>query len=386
MKIGIDASRAFLKKRTGIEEYSYQVIKHLRGPLADKEVILYLRKKFHLRSFRFLTPEIDFDLPLSWRVRGIWAPRFWTQIGLSLEMLLYRPDVLFVPAHVVPLIHPQHTVVTVHGLEYEFCPKSYSWWDRFYMRHSIKFSVRAASHVIAVSGNTKDDLTSLYGVPEEKMTVVHEGVFGLNEESNPENSSSEFQKSGTKTVLPMEHSPYFLFIGRLEERKNLSGIIKAFELFKAKTNSPHKLVLVGKPGYGYEQIQTSIQESKFRESILESGYVTEPEKWIFLQNAVAFLFPSHYEGFGLPILEAQMVGTPVITSNTSSLPEVAGEGGILVGPNETKKIAKAMQLLATDDEKRADIIKKATKNVDRFSWMHCAREVAELLINGPVKA
>ena len=179
MKIGIDASRAFLKKRTGIEEYSYQVIKHLRDVLSrDAEVVLYVRKKLAIKNWQLTicTPDIDFELPPNWRVKGLWAPRFWTQVRLSIEMLLHRPEVLFVPAHTVPIIHPKQTIVTIHGLEYEFVPESYSWYERIYMRFSIRNSVRWAEKVIAVSENTKHDLVRLYGVSKEKINVVYEGV------------------------------------------------------------------------------------------------------------------------------------------------------------------------------------------------------------------
>ena len=178
MFIGIDASRAFLKRRTGIEEYAYQTIKHLRAVIPETDtVVLYVRKKLALEKgrLRMRFPEIDFELPGNWRVRGIWAPRFWTQIALSLEMVRKAPDVLFVPAHTVPLIHPKKTIVTIHGLEYEFCPGAYSFWARLYMRASIRFSCRVAETVISVSQNTKRDVMRLYGVPEERIRVIYEG-------------------------------------------------------------------------------------------------------------------------------------------------------------------------------------------------------------------
>ena len=155
MVIGIDASRAFLRRRTGIEEYSYQVIRNLRDAIPEEDrVILYIRSD----------QDVSFDVPRNWRVKKLWAPRFWTQGRLSLEMLFHAPDVLFVPAHTVPVIHPRKTVVTVHGLEYEMFPGAYSFWERLYMRLSIRFSVRVASLVIAVSENRKHDLMLLYGV------------------------------------------------------------------------------------------------------------------------------------------------------------------------------------------------------------------------------
>ena len=371
MKIGIDASRAFIKKRTGIEEYSYQVIQHLRDELRDQEVVLYVRKKLTVNKWRLkiCTPDVDFPLPLNWRVRGLWAPRLWTQVRLSLEMLFHRPDKLFVPAHTVPWIHPRETIVTIHGLEYEFVPRAYSWVERFYMRFSIRSAVRFTSQVIVVSKNTKKDVMQLYAVPEEKIAVVYEGIDRSLE-------SGDLSKENEQDI-PI--APYFLFVGRIEERKNVRKIVEAFEFFKTKTHSTHQLVLVGKPGYGYKQIKKQILSSRYKDDIIERGYVDQDEKWRLLRQAQVFVFPSLYEGFGLPVLEAQLVGTPVITSNSSSLPEIAGEGALFVDPLATRKLARAMATLVSDEAKRADIIDKATRNVGRFSWAQCARGVAQFL-------
>ena len=369
MTIGIDASRAFLKKRTGIEEYSYQVIRHLRSVIPqENQVILYVRKKINFQTGKVELPTIDFDLPRNWEVRGLWAPRFWTQVRLSLEMLFRPVEVLFVPAHTVPFIHPKRTVVTIHGLEYEFSRESYSWYERSYMRFSIRKSVRWASWVIAVSENTKQDLMKLYGVPAEKITVIHEGADPL-----PEVMAEAY---------PGIQKPYFLFVGRVEERKNVVRIIEAFDSFQQKTGLSYRLVLAGKPGYGYERIQERITKSQYQNEIYELGYVTEEQKWQLLKGAEALLFPSLYEGFGLPVIEAQQVGTPVITSTTSSLPEIAGKGAILVDPLDAQAIAEAMERLATDPHLRAGIIDEATRNADRFSWDTCSRSIAQFLLGG----
>ncbi len=368
MVIGIDASRAFLKRRTGIEEYAYQTIKHLRDvvPSTD-QVILYVRRKIEWQKGRIILnyPEIDFSLPSHWRVRGIWAPRFWTQIGLSLEMLWKAPGVLFIPAHTVPLIHPKRTVVTIHGLEYEFCPQAYSFWDRLYMRSSIRFSCQAAESIIAVSENTKHDLMRLYSAPQEKISVIYEGY--------------EQGKNRTRPYT-LNQKPYLLFIGRLEERKNIIRIIEAFESLKKEHDIPHQLVLVGKPGYGYEKIQTKLSRSSYRSEIHEKGYIGEEEKWSLLGGAEVFLFPTLYEGFGIPILEAQSVGIPVVTSNTSSLPEVAGEGAVFVDPKSSESIAQGIQKVLFDRDFRDGIIVKATQNVSRFSWAQCANGIGQKLL------
>lgn len=307
MIIGIDGSRAFIEKRTGIEEYSYQVIKNLRDKLKDCQVRLYLKKN----------QKIDFNLPDNWKIKKIWWPRLWTQIGLSLEMLLHPVDVLFIPAHVVPVIHPEKTAVVVHGLEFEFIPEAYSFWARLYMRWSIKSSCRWASDIIAVSENTKKDLMVLYKVPEEKIKVIYEGV----------SNNSQFPIPNSQTISDelLSKPKNLLFIGRLEERKNIIGIIKAFEILKEKYMIPHKLILAGGPGYRYENIKHKVESSKHKEDIIVAGYVSEVEKVELLKNAEVFLFPTFYEGFGLPILEAQALGVPVVASNNSSIPEVAGD-------------------------------------------------------------
>lgn len=405
MLIGIDASRAFLKRRTGIEEYSYQVISSLRAPLGDTDVVLYIRSD----------QSVSFDLPKRWRVKKLRAPRFWTQIRLSLEMLFHPPDVLFVPAHTVPLIHParnatllnsqimrlvrkffhvfsfcsfEHnvaggparTIVTVHGLEYEIFPNGYSLWERLYMRFSIRFSTYVAKRVIAVSENTRRDLVHLYGIPTEKISVVHEGV-STNEEfriSNFESNRNEgTEKLKIESKFKIQNSKFLLFIGRLEERKNIVRIIEAFGILKEKHAIPHELVLAGKPGFGYERIRFKIQGSRFK--IHELGYVSEEEKSALLRSADIFLFPTLYEGFGLPILEAQAAGVPVVTSETSSLPEIGGEGALYADPLSASDIAEKTWQVLSSPGLRSDIMQKGYGNVRRFGWARCADAVALVL-------
>ncbi len=366
MLLGIDASRAFVRNRTGIEEYSYQVIKNLRKYLQSEKVFLYCNSAVNVPP--------DFELPENWQVKKLRAPIFWTQGRLSLEILINRLDVLFIPAHTVPLIHPKNTIVTIHGLEYEFCPEAYSWFDRFYMRWSIRKSCRWAKRIIAVSENTKQDLMRLYKVPGKKIDVVYEGISSKARLFPPDRQAVGIPQSQALTK-------YLLFVGRLEERKNIIGIIRAFEILKRKYKIPHKLILVGKYGYGENEIKEKVFNSEYKSDIILTGYISDEDKYYLLKNADIFLFPTFYEGFGLPILEAQRVGTAVITSNISSMPEVSGEGAVLVDPKSANAIAEAVYKLVSDESYKNDIIKKGLENVKRFSWEKCAREVSSLLLN-----
>jgi len=445
MIIGLDGSRAFLQQRTGIEEYSYQVIKNLVNELDKHEVVLYIKKN----------QKIDFSLPENWKVKIIRWPYFWTQIGLSLELLFHPVDVLFISAHIVPIIHPacdasffswalfiqkslksfgistyynQHsdaggpkkTFVTIHGLEYEFVPEAYLWWEKIYMRWAIKKSCQRAQKIIAVSENTKKDLMKLYKVPEEKIRVIHEGY-----EINPPRPCLPAFGGGEDVRRTGEGSgeKHLLFIGRLEERKNIIGIIKTFEILKEKYKIPHKLVLSGKIGFNYKKIQSYLSNSFCKSEIILTGFVSEEEKQRLLKNADVFLFPTFYEGFGLPILEAQNAGVPVVASNNSSIPEVVkipllplerslpagrqgarradegilqdaplpnplpeGEGArdfsaLLVDPKNPAAIAEATIKIIQDEKFKKDLIQKGLENVKRFSWKKCASSIAELIKN-----
>ena len=378
MIIGIDGSRAFIKNRTGIEEYSYQVIKNLRDNLEGHQVVLYVRngQQFTANSLQ---------LPKNWKVKVIKWPRFWTQAGLSLEMFLHPVDVLFIPAHTVPCIHSKNTIVTIHGLEYEFCPDAYSFLERLYMRCSIKNSCKWARTIISVSRNTKADLIKLYNIKEDKIRIIYEGYdrnfqFPI---SNLQSNSNEQISNDNKESIShkLKAKSYLLFIGRIEERKNVANIVNTFEILKEQYKIPHKLILAGKPGFGYEKIKDRIANVNCRKDIVELGFVSEEEKWNLLKNADVFIFPTLYEGFGIPILEAQSVGVPVVASKNSSIPEVVNDSALLVDSNNAEEIADAVYKIISDDEYKKDLIQKGLENVKRFSWSKCAREIENILVN-----
>jgi glycosyltransferase involved in cell wall biosynthesis len=363
MIIGIDGSRAFLPKRTGIEKYSYQTIKNLRNQLDDHGIVLYLREN----------QSVDFDLPKNWTIKKINCPRLWTQLGLSFEMFFHPVDMLFVPAHTVPIVHPKKTVVTIHGLEYEFVPQGYSNWARFYMRWTIKKSCQWASTIISVSENTKKDLMELYKVPENKISVIHEGY-------DVEKSQIPNLKSQINSKIQISNiKPFLLFVGRIEERKNIANIVKAFEILKEKYSVPHKLILGGSPGYGYGKIKAAINSSQFKNDIVELGYISDDDYFFLLQGADVSVFVTLYEGFGIPVLEAQSVGCPVVAGNNSSIPEVADGSALLVDPQNPAEIAENIRKLLSDSAFKDDIMEKGLENVKHFSWEKCAKEVSIIL-------
>ena len=357
MIIGINAAAAVKQPRTGVEEYTYQLIKHLTM-LPEARGHRFL---LYLPSEALAKEGFDFSLPNNFEIKVLYwpLPILWTQIRLVWEMLWRKPDILLIPVHILPFFSPKNSVVVEHGLEYEYFPEYYSALFRWYLCWSTKRSAKKAQRIIAVSKKTKQDLMKFYGCKPEKIEVVHHGM--------------QIQKSRLETKNPRVKKPYILYLGRIETKKNIQGILAAYKILREKYGVPHQLVIAGGKGFGYEAFQLDL------EGVLETGYVSEEEKWRFLSGADLFLFPSFCEGFGLPVLEAQAAGVPVVTSYNSSLPEIAGEGAVFVNPENPGQIAEAVYKIFEDRQFRDKIVAAGYENVKIFSWEKCARETLNVI-------
>ncbi|NLE43403.1 MAG: glycosyltransferase family 4 protein [Chloroflexi bacterium] len=355
MLVGIDASRALAHRSTGTEVYSRSLI----------EALCRLDSP---HQFRLYAPgPLDWPLPPGAEVRAIPLRRMWTHARLSWEMLCSAPDVLFVPAHVVPLLHPQATVVTVHDLGYLVYPEAHPLVQRVYLDLSTRWNTKAARLILADSAATKADLMSRYRTPADKIVVVYPGV---SESLRPVSHEAAVAAALGRYGITGE---YFLYLGTLQPRKNLTTVVDAFAALANDLPPSVSLVLGGKAGWFVDSLHETIRRHGLEGRVLLPGYIAESDKAALLTRARAFVFPSLYEGFGLPVLEAQACGCPVVTSSTSSLPEAAGEGALLVDPHDTRAIAEAMGRLWTDDELRRDLIQRGWSNVARFSWRAAAR-------------
>ena len=378
-KIGIDGSRAYLENRTGIEEYSYKMIEYLSKNLTKNSVVLYLRKGQKDKALN----DAKISFPDNWEIKEIPNKYLFTQFGLAFEMFMNQVDILFIPAHTVPFIHPQETIVTIHGLEYEHCPESYSFFGGKFHRFFIKKSCKLASKIIAVSSATKEDLSKLYKIEKNKIKVIYNGYENKSDVFD-EKGENPFNWADVKNFSYFEKrtkaNKFLLFIGRLELRKNILGIIETFEILKKKYEYDGKLVLAGKYGYGGDLIRKRIAESDFQRDIVCLGYVREQQKWQLIRKANVFLFPSICEGFGIPILEAQSCGIPVITSNYGPMSEVAGDENVLVDPLDSEKMANKIDKIIKEKDFRENIIKKGKGNIKRFSWEKSGRETMKLFL------
>jgi glycosyltransferase involved in cell wall biosynthesis len=362
MLIGIDASRAAMSHPTGTEIYSQRLIQALLALESPHRFRLYFRGAVPPGLF----PGADLCIAP--------FPRLWTHVRLSWEMARRPPDALFVPAHVVPLVHPPASLVTVHDLGYLHFPQAHPWQQRFYLDLSTRWSVRVSAHVLADSAATKADLVARYGTPPDKVTVAYPG---RDETMAPVLEPAEIEAVKARHGIVGD---YFLYVGTLQPRKNLVRLVKAFAALRpdapsAPVERRTLLVLAGKRGWLYNDLFKLVSRLGLEGRVLFPGYVPNEDKAALMGGALAFVFPSLYEGFGLPVLEAQACGCPVITSTTSSLPEVAGDGALLVDPRDTGAIAMAMERVASDLALREGLVERGLAHVRRFSWVACARAV-----------
>ena len=357
MLIGIDASRATVARRTGTENYTRRLIQALLDQAAPSHTLrLYFRD----------TPTPDALAGGERRV--IPFPRLWTHVRLSWELLTRpRPDVLFIPAHVLPLLHPVPTVVTLHDLGYRYFPEAHPPAQRWYLDRSTRFSARAASRVIADSFCTRADLVRFYNIPAEKIAVVYPGRDESLRRIDPAPVRAKYN-------LPEN---YILHVGTLQPRKNLIRLINAAQSAFSLQPSAFNLVLAGRPGWLSEPILAAAREHAEVVRLLD--YVADEDLAGLYSGALAFVFPSLYEGFGFPVLEAMACRTPVICSNTSSLPEVAGEAALLLDPTDTASLAAAIQRVIAEPGLRAELVEKGLTQVQKFSWAKAARETLAVL-------
>lgn len=364
LTIGIDASRATIAQQTGTERYSRRIIEELLNQGVEQRFRLYLNARQPLNVSQRASTE-QCLIPY---------PRLWTHFRLSAELALHPVDVLFIPAHVVPPVHPHATVVTIHDLGYLHEPEAHTDWSRRYLDWSTRWSVHAARQVIAISETTKNDLIERYKVPSERIAVVYHGI---DERFQPADADEMAHARGE---IGLEANDRFiLYVGTLQPRKNLVRLIEAFETI-ADDEPDLKLVLAGRRGWKIEEIDHAIETSRHRPRILLPGHVADADLPALYSSATAAALISLYEGFGLPALEAMACGAPVLVSDRGSLPEITGNAAIIADPLDVRAIAAGFSALLDPDE-RARRIADGRQRAAGFTWHHSGRDTLEVLIN-----
>lgn len=363
MTIGIDASKVAKPFKTGTETYSLEIIKALGKIDYQNQYLLYTPK-----SLRDKLP----DLPDNFQEKVLPWRKFWTQVRLSWEMSRHKPDILFIPAHTLPLVFPQKTVVTLHDLGFKHFPELYSPTDIFYHNWAMDHAVKHAYHILVDAEFTKKDFLSRYPLDPAKISVVPLGY-----------DQKTFFPLKEKKPVQENAKPYIFYVGRLEEKKNIAGMIAAYGILRKEQKINHQFILAGRPGFGYEKIKAEISKlpKNIQKDVIELGYVDQKTYIDYLKNASILFFCTFFEGFGLPVVEAMASGIPVVSSNRTSIPEITGKAAFLVNPEKPFEMAVALSKIINNKGLEKAYISKGLTRASLYSWEKTAKKTLEILEN-----
>jgi glycosyltransferase involved in cell wall biosynthesis len=297
----------------------------------------------------------------------------WEQFIQPLTLRQAGVDLLHALAFVAPLAAPCPFVVTIYDLSFLRYPEAFRPLNRWYLTQFTAHSVKRAKAVIAISESTRQDVINLLGVPPERVHTVY---CGADEKFRPL-PPAKVDAFKADYQLP---DTFILFLGTLEPRKNVDGLIRAYSSWRAREPDAPPLVVAGGKGWYYSKIFELVESLNLTESIRFPGYISQEELPLWYNAASLFVYPSHFEGFGLPVLEAMACGIPVITSTVSSLPEVAGRDGAawLVSPTDDEALAQAMAKLMANADLRASMSERGLAQAAKFRWEKTARETVAI--------
>lgn len=357
--LGIDASRSVRETPTGVERYSTEIILALLKEL-PKDI-----------TPRLYVPKWTPHFPKKWQ-RRIRLPRLWSILRLSLEMLLHKPDRLFIPAHVLPFFAPKASYVTIHDVAFEKYPMAYGFFQSFYLEWSTRRALKKAEKVIVPTEAVKEDLIRLYEADPEQIAVIHHGRLPLEKVTK-----AEIEASLMHYGLPNDE-PLFFFIGRLETKKNLLVLLEAWS--RVQKQIPRgRLFLGGMYGHGFNELFDRMEKSDLRGTVLAPGYISEHEASCIFNAATALVLPSREEGFGLPVLQSFEADCAVICSDIPALREVGGDAVLYADPGDAGDFAEHMLSLLKKAKLKDELVEKGKKRLQAFSWSKGAKKMIKLL-------
>jgi glycosyltransferase involved in cell wall biosynthesis len=363
MRIGIDIS-TLTESPDGVSCYLLNLVEHLSLIDGENSYFLYTNRKTNLRVPRVNIKNNNFVLRQSNNSHRL----IWMQCQLPFLLKKDRIDVLHSPCYNIPLVSGVPSIVTVHDTTSSLFPEQFVLKHRVIYSTLVPLSAKKASRIIAVSENTKQDIIRLFKIPENKIVAIHEGV---NKTFYPRKND---EVDRLKRRYNIEGN-YVLFVGTLQPRKNLVYCIKAFNLLKSNRNIEYKLVIAGKKGWFYNNIFRTVRQLNLVSHVVFLGQVPEEDLPLLYSGAGLFIFPSLYEGFGLPPLEAMAC---VIASDTSCFPEILDKSAVLVDPHNVRQLADEMSKILLDGQLREKMTAMGFERVKQFNWEKTARETLKV--------
>lgn len=369
MKIAVQASDLDHERIDGTRVYLKELLRRLGRLAADDTFAIYHRGTFNPQ---LAPPELA-----NYEVKRCPFPWAWMQTRFAWELFREKPEKLFLPIQAAPIFLPPVTevIATIHDLAFKRYPETFPKKDLLKLNFLLGVAVRRADKLIAVSQSTKDDLLHFFpNLSAERIRVIHHGFDG----DFFAEQLSEAERAETLVQYGVQPQAYVLYVGALQPRKNLVRLIEAFEIAK-QSMFEMKLVLAGETAWLADDILAARELSAHKEDIILTGRVSFEELRALYQGARLFAFPSLYEGFGLPVLEAFASSVPVLLASNSSLGEVGGRAALYVNARSTHDIAEKLERLWSDAELRRELVARGHEQLRKFSWDKCARETLDYI-------
>lgn len=379
MRIGIDIRCLAEGRRTGVEEYTLALLRALFASDHENEYILFFNAwKKDIPDFRWVETFPNVTIRVFRFPNKLLNLSLWYFNAPKLDLLLGGTDVFFLPnLNFAAVSQKTKLVVTAHDLSFELFPHAFSWKQRLwhFLVH-FRSLLRRADRIIAVSQSTKDDLITQYGISEERIVSIPSGIdqrFRQMDRNDP-----ELIRIKEKYHLPYK---YILFLGTFEPRKNMVALIKSYDALQATKNpvfEKYDLVIAGTRGWKCDDSIEARRQSPYKKKILFPGFIADEDKVGLYNLASVFVYPSIYEGFGFPPLEAMACGVPVITSHAAALPEVVGDAGMMIDPYQPEELYQALQAVISSSSLAESLAREGLRRAKLFSWQKTAEKTLDV--------
>ena len=362
MKIAVNTRLLLNERLDGIGRFTDETLRIITSQHPEHRFFFYFDRKYNQKYIynSNVQPVVLFP-----QARHPFLFLSWFEASLPLHFKFSKPDVFLSPDGFLSLVTHVKSVGVIHDLNFEHFPEDIPWLVRKYYKTMFPRFAQKASRIVTVSEYSKKDIAGSYGINPSKIDVVYNGAGNIFQPLDADEKQQVKQRFS-------KGSEYFFFVGTLHPRKNLVNLFRAFDQFKKSDSTNIKLVLAGARMWWTDEIRLAYEGMEFRDEVIFTGRVSDQDLASLMASSLALTYVSYFEGFGIPILEAFSCDTPVITSNLTSMPEVAGNAAILTDPFSTDSIAGAMQKLAMDTDFRQNLVAAGREQRLKFSWQQTA--------------
>jgi glycosyltransferase involved in cell wall biosynthesis len=371
MRIAVNTRLLLENKLEGIGWFTFETLKRIVTNHPEHE-FFFLFDRPYSQSFIFAPNVTPIVMPPQSRHPFLWY--IWFEYSVCRTLKKIKADVFLSPDGYLSLSSKVKSISVIHDINFDHYPKQFNWLVRKYLLHYFPLFAKHATRVVTVSGYSKEDITHTYKIDSCKIDVVYNGA---NSAFKP---LTEVEKKSAKQIYA-DGCDYFIYIGALLPRKNIARMLQAFDAFKETTQSKVKMLIVGSKMFNTKDIEKTYRDMKYQSDVVFTGRLAPGEIEVALGGALALTYVSYFEGFGIPLVEAMYADIPVITSNATSLPEVAGDAALITDPFSVNSIKDAMITIYSDVDIRNKLIENGRIQRQKFNWDNTATQLWNSIVS-----